>query len=766
MDGPSTSTVETMADPDRPISVRLSSGKRSVPVQPETEDATVECIEATVTDACSAPCGHCFARSVTDAQHADAAAHCPVCGKLFLLDEIMTTTLEPVACFSRHSPPLQLMSSPVGSVFCDADSAADSFRAHGVHITASAVAPDVALACRVDVLDALDRALLDLDTCAEVLTDDTTLSRYEIRLDLTRPVFALLQALLSEGSSAMGPLVRSLLGDDAYLCGLSCVVTDPGAPSQDAHSDAAAESEATEDGPTLVSAYVALGDVDEAAGFPVCYPRTHSSAFAGTLRRCGRLRALHPRTGLALDMRAGDAALVDGRLWRRGGANASGARLCLLRASFVASARSPPWHSAALSHLLRHLERARHSVAALGASEWCADWTAMPPASDVHPFFRIPTDHPESDEAEDEDEEGEEAADEEASHAVVLPRLLGRQLLELALCHVSSPAALCHVSAPAALCHGPPASEPRMHSSPHAVEPRMALCLAALHESLATGLDAVDTVASRAVAFRQVTAQAAGTGVAAAADAAVDDPETPASSGAAASGSSRQSSRRSSSRRGSSLLSRRSSRASAEVMTRVITSEAPWASDTARADESRCHAVPAAVPLSVIRALTSLRVLGPHRANDSRWGALQRCVDSQMAISARAAEEQLARRMARQAAAAAEAEEAAARRLSRRKSSIRGSSRALIELQVGDAKAVSSLASPLPSAHELTPRIRQSRAAGWRADEAGDSTQPERRRPLGLRAERHHRALRARRRRPRGLYRERLHCSEVERGPF
>ena len=134
-----------------------------------------------------------------------------------------------------------------------------------------------------------------------------------------------------------------MLGADAELFELAALVSDPGAPRQPVHPDTPFMQ--TQPEPQVVTAFVALQDIDESMGPTFFLPGTHVQQAHDTFNKdesskVELLREAPRRLGL---QRAGDATLFDSRLLHGGGANRSRRRRMLLYFSFKrANARGVP----------------------------------------------------------------------------------------------------------------------------------------------------------------------------------------------------------------------------------------------------------------------------------------------------------------------------------------------------------------------------------------------------------------------------------------
>jgi hypothetical protein len=108
-----------------------------------------------------------------------------------------------------------------------------------------------------------------------------------------------------------------------------------------------------------VTVFVALQDIDELMGPTCMYPCTHAPAFHVEVGERGPL-VLRARRGVKMDLRAGEAVVMDSRLWHYGGANTV-RRRSLLVVSFAARGARP---KGSTYSLLPHLE-GRYSLQAL-----------------------------------------------------------------------------------------------------------------------------------------------------------------------------------------------------------------------------------------------------------------------------------------------------------------------------------------------------------------------------------------------------------------
>lgn len=174
--------------------------------------------------------------------------------------------------------------------------------------------------------------------------------RHDVRLDLTHALRSLLAALVAPGT-AVGDALEDAFGPHAQLCECSCIVAEPGAAAQAVHCDTWADDleeeavggqqAASQAAPVrLLTAFVALQDIGPSCGPTAMWPRTHAPAFHAAMSEQGP-HAFDGRPSAAMTLRAGDAALMDSRLWHCGTANTSATRRFLLVVTFGAAHALP-----------------------------------------------------------------------------------------------------------------------------------------------------------------------------------------------------------------------------------------------------------------------------------------------------------------------------------------------------------------------------------------------------------------------------------------
>ena len=93
--------------------------------------------------------------------------------------------------------------------------------------------------------------------------------RYDLRLHFRGAV----KAAVVSAVKALRPAVAELLTDDALVCELACLITDPGAARQRLHADTTFD-----DRGFLLSAFIALQDVDSDMGGTIVVPGTANRA--------------------------------------------------------------------------------------------------------------------------------------------------------------------------------------------------------------------------------------------------------------------------------------------------------------------------------------------------------------------------------------------------------------------------------------------------------------------------------------------------------
>ena len=239
-----------------------------------------------------------------------------------------------------------------------------AFATDGLLVQPDAVSTATTSAAQAAVIDSLEAALtLPLAQSSRLLGEiREPMYRYDIKLELTQPVLALVRELCA---SPLGMAVATALGGpaNARLVELACITSSPGARAQPPHCDTGS-SEAGSAAGVLISCFVALHDLQPAMGPTLMYPATHGPAFHAAVANKGP-RVLHDGSirGVHMDLDAGGAVAMDSRCWHCGGANDSAQRRCLLVASFTAA--NAPLPNGSTYSLLPHIEQQRLTIAAL-----------------------------------------------------------------------------------------------------------------------------------------------------------------------------------------------------------------------------------------------------------------------------------------------------------------------------------------------------------------------------------------------------------------
>ena len=146
--------------------------------------------------------------------------------------------------------------------------------------------------------------------------------RYDLRLHFVGAVKAAVLAAVR----ALRPAIAEVLTDDALVCELACLVTDPGATRQRLHADTTADDR----GGFRLTAFIALQDVKGDMGGTLVVPGTanragHESMATIVADGSGRReRRLLCERGRRFEGDAGSCLLMDSRCLHCGGANTSG----------------------------------------------------------------------------------------------------------------------------------------------------------------------------------------------------------------------------------------------------------------------------------------------------------------------------------------------------------------------------------------------------------------------------------------------------------
>ena len=147
------------------------------------------------------------------------------------------------------------------------------------------------------------------------------------------------EAALREAVSAMAPFLDAAAGGrEARLCEFAALVSDPGSKRQPIHPDTNYRRDRC-----VVTAFVALQDVDENMGPTFFIPGSHTASAHLAFREAGETggAALAAPHQVAI-LSAGDTTVFDSRLLHCGGGNASQKRRVLFYFSFEVAGRENP----------------------------------------------------------------------------------------------------------------------------------------------------------------------------------------------------------------------------------------------------------------------------------------------------------------------------------------------------------------------------------------------------------------------------------------
>ena len=226
-----------------------------------------------------------------------------------------------------------------------------------------------------------------LRAVADGVSDETDhfgviLARGSSRCDLKLELDPVVSDALAEALESLAPLVRGTLESDEepVLAELGAIYSTEGAPRQPLHSD----TRRTEGSADLLTAFVALQDIDERMGPTTFLPGTHRDPVAHAAVVSPELKAdlLRKRPVRFGTMPVGACTLYDSRLLHAGGANHDARGRWLLYAGFAASRELmrelrgnvyEPLQRGA--HTLEQLQQS--SAASEGEEEWEAVWSAL-----------------------------------------------------------------------------------------------------------------------------------------------------------------------------------------------------------------------------------------------------------------------------------------------------------------------------------------------------------------------------------------------------
>ena len=197
-------------------------------------------------------------------------------------------------------------------------------------------------------------------------------NRYDMRLGIAAPP---VRAALRSLCSSISPVLEELVTLDALVVELSSLIAEPGAIRQPWHPDSLLPSLV---GTPLYTCFIALQDTDPSMGPTRLLPRTHTEECHRRLRNEGALGRRARQQAEALDRHmacaAGDAFLMDSRLWHCGGSNHSARRRRLFYVTFGVPHAIPRGSTFSILDEQRNRLRLRHY----------RSWTQVDPAEEVH----------------------------------------------------------------------------------------------------------------------------------------------------------------------------------------------------------------------------------------------------------------------------------------------------------------------------------------------------------------------------------------------
>ena len=166
--------------------------------------------------------------------------------------------------------------------------------------------------------------------------------RYDLRLSIEAPA---VRSALCNLCEALHPLLREVVTDEALLAELSCVVSDPGSVSQPLHSDTAWAPM------PLYTVFIALQCIQPSMGPTQLVPGTHTEQWHLDLQKENGL--VDGEQAYTMPCNAGDAYVMDSRLYHKGCSNESDQRRRVLCASFALPHCEPPGSTYSLLYEMR-----------------------------------------------------------------------------------------------------------------------------------------------------------------------------------------------------------------------------------------------------------------------------------------------------------------------------------------------------------------------------------------------------------------------------
>lgn len=174
-------------------------------------------------------------------------------------------------------------------------------------------------------------------------------NRCDLTIPLGVPGHEIITVALEEiiCNSPIGSTISSLLGKDAILHELSCLISDPGSQRQVIHPDTPHVDGDGRDGPAVLTCFVALQDITVDMGPTVWLPKTHNKVshdmFTNSMMGSGSkdgesspkdiLISTHPGPVMGL-LPKGSCVIFDSRILHCGSANQSMASRALFYFSF------------------------------------------------------------------------------------------------------------------------------------------------------------------------------------------------------------------------------------------------------------------------------------------------------------------------------------------------------------------------------------------------------------------------------------------------
>ena len=140
-------------------------------------------------------------------------------------------------------------------------------------------------------------------------------------------------------------MLREVVTDEALLAELSCVVSDPGSVSQPLHSDTAWAPM------PLYTVFIALQCIQPSMGPTQLVPGTHTERWHLDLQKENGL--VDGAQAYTMPCNAGDAYVMDSRLYHKGCSNESDQRRRVLCASFALPHCEPPGSTYSLLYEMR-----------------------------------------------------------------------------------------------------------------------------------------------------------------------------------------------------------------------------------------------------------------------------------------------------------------------------------------------------------------------------------------------------------------------------